>query len=84
MRDRDLAQVCIGNLHLLDSKKAAFVRSVSLVLRKSHGLSPAQHQYLQAIYDVIISKKYQLEEMSTDRETAAKRAISKARKTLGK
>lgn len=78
----DLLKVASEGLEFLDENKKKFIgdlRNRSLV-----SLTLAQQQYLQSCYDEVVGKKYGLEEMSTDKEYAARRAILRARRLRAK
>lgn len=78
MINRDMINTCWSNKHLLDHKKKMFIHS--LRVKGAISVSPAQQQYLQSCYDLVIEKLFRLEPMSTDKEYAAGRAIAKAKK----
>ncbi len=82
MRAQDMLKICHQNADLIPLGRAqVFIKEqLHLNFNKKLSLTPAQHQYLQSIYDGIISKKYGLEPMSTDKKYATGRAIAKARK----
>jgi len=58
-------------------KEFQFIVECAGILAKEKTLTPAQHQWLQSIYDKVVAFRFGLEGMSTDREYAAKRAILK-------
>lgn len=84
MRDIDMMAILMDSTGLMSVKQVQFVVGMADILGKNKPLTVAQSQYLQALYDTVVAIKYGLEPMSTDREFAAKRAISRARRALGK
>ena len=65
MKSYDLLTVCLGGIGHLNDKKKAFVLSIKKTLaRKNEGISNAQHNYLQAIYDEVVSAQYGLERVA--------------------
>lgn len=84
MKAWDMFNVIRSERKLLDPKKQVFLLSIEEQVKRGKGVWPAltnaQHQFLQACYDQVVSRKYGVEPMATDREWAAKRAIGKSRR----
>lgn len=86
MRDVDIIVAFgqCGKPSDFSKKEYEAVMNFAQLLEKGKSLTGPQHQYLQAVYDKFIAKKYGLEPMGTDREFAARRAINKSRSQRGK
>lgn len=84
MNNLEILNILTDYPQQMTSKQREFVAEASLIVAKGRPLSGAQSQYLQSIYDTVISHIYNLEPMSTDKEYAKQRAISNARKKWGK
>lgn len=84
MRAYDMLNIITDLSHLLSAKEREFCAQMAGLVVKGKELSLPQHNYLTACYDKAVSLRYGVEPMSTDREFAAKRAISNARKRRGK
>lgn len=84
MKDVDIMAVLI-DWHKADftQKEFRFIVQCAGILAKEKTLTPAQHQWLQSIYDKVIAFRFGLEKMSTDQEYAAKKAILR-KKIAGK
>lgn len=82
MTNADLLKAVLEMKSFLPEKQQKFIMDLKAQAFRNYGLlrlTGAQEQYLQSCYDKAVSAKYGVEPMSTDRETAAKRAAKKAR-----
>lgn len=77
MRDLDMLDVLTEFPPDMTARQRQFVAEMCLYALKGKPLSPAQHQYLQSIYDLVIAFRYGLEPMAGEREYAASRAIAR-------
>ena len=80
MRASDLHAFCLQNMRLLDDRKRVFVAGFSRAQVSRNALTDAQAQYLQACYDFAVSRKYGIEQISTDKEFSIRQAILKKRR----
>lgn len=61
MRQIDMLKVLIDCPKQMTVKQREFVADMARLTIKGKILSPAQHQYLQSIYDSVITNMYKLE-----------------------
>jgi hypothetical protein len=80
VRDVDMLGVLADWPKDMTKRQREFVADMCMCVAKGKPLSPAQHQYLQSIYDAVVAFRFGLEPMGTDREYAAKRAQSQSKK----
>ena len=61
MNDLDLITICMAGIEYLSDRERVFVLSTKARLLAAKTLSLPQNNYLQACYDKVITKKYNIE-----------------------